>query len=557
MTDVPPWVRRLGPWFGALLIAAVVTGALSLTHRGTGYVRDEGIYFQASRSYAAWVDKLLHDPASAMTRKVRDRHFAPNHEHPALMKTLGGISARWLGSAPAKDGQPSREGRMAEGAAMRLPAQILAGLATGLLFVAGFRRAGVLAGLLAGGTFILLPRVWFNAGLHAFDVPVAALILAVVLAYRRAQNSVGWSIAAGVLLGIAIAVKHNALFVGPLLALHHVLQLTVDRLRHGRVAPRSTWFPLPLVSMMVLAPLVAWACWPWMWADPAVRLQEYVTFHSQHSWYNMEYLGLNHNQPPMPRSYPWVMTLATVPSVVLVTSIVGLFVQGRIDVLAPTTTKASPDASASFWRPRPDVLPARDALLYGLFALFPIALISLPSTPIFGGTKHWITAYPFMALLCVEAWARLWRLAEVPAARRRWMQPVLLALILAPGAIAVRDAPTLGLSQYAPLVGGPRGAAGLGLNRGFWGHAVSGVLPEDPGRIHLHDLHELARRQYAREGRWTEGLEPAPLSRAEAALLFYELHMTTHEVDAWNRFGTTAPATVLELDDVPLTALYR
>lgn len=553
MRDVPSWVRRLGPWFGALLLAMLVTSALSATHRDTGYVRDEGIYFQASRSYAAWVDRLLHEPTKALRRKVRDRHFAPNHEHPALMKTLGGVSARWLGSTPAQDDKPATKGLMPEGAAMRLPAQIMAGIATGLLFLAGFRRAGVLAGLLASGVFILLPRVWFNAGLHAFDVPVAAAILAVVLAYRRAQSSILWGIATGVLLGIAIAVKHNALFVGPLLALHHAGQLVLDRLRHGRVAPRSTWLPLPLLSMMVLAPLVAWASWPWMWADPATRLQEYVTFHSQHSWYNMEYLGLNHNQPPMPLSYPWVMTVATVPAVLLVTSLVGLVVQGRADVHAPVLT----DTRASFWRPRPNALPSRDALLYGLFALFPIALISLPSTPIFGGTKHWITAYPFVALLCVEAWSQMWRLAEVPAARGRWMQPALLVLLLAPGAIAIRDAPTLGLSQYAPLVGGPRGAAQLGLNRGFWGHAIGGVLPEEPGRIHLHDLHELARRQYAREGRWPEGLEPAQLSRANAALLFYELHMTTHEVDAWNRFGTTAPGTVLELDDVPLTALYE
>ncbi len=552
MRGVPAWVRRAGPWLGALLIAILVTAALSASHRNTGYVRDEGIYFQASRSYAAWVDRLRTDPSTALKREVRDRHFAPNHEHPALMKTLGGVSARWLGSAPATKKAPARAGLMPEGAAMRLPAQALAGLATALLFLAGLRRAGVLAGLLAAGAFILLPRVWFNAGLHAFDVPVAVAILAVVLAYRRAQTSPRWGIAAGLLLGIAIAVKHNALFVGPLLALVHVGNLVLDRWRHGRVAPRSTWVPLPLVSMMVIAPLVAWMLWPWMWSDPIARLQEYVEFHRQHSWYNMEFLGVNYNQPPMPTGYPLVMTLATVPAVVLVTASLGLVLQGRLDVSAPIEA----EHDASFWRPRPAALPSRDALLYGVFALFPLVLISLPSTPIFGGTKHWITGYPFMALLCAEAWGRLWHHAKVTKARRRWMQPALAAGLLAPGAIAVRDAPSLGLSQYAPLVGGPRGAARLGLNRGFWGHALGAVVPEEGGRLFLHDLHELSRRQYAREGRWPADLEPAGLSRADAALHFHELHMTTYEVDAWNHFGTTAPSAVLELDDVPLTSLY-
>ena len=552
MMDVPGWVRRTGPWLGALLVVLLVTTGLSLSHRDTGYVRDEGIYFHASRSYAAWVYRLVHAPGEALSRKVRDHHFAPNHEHPALMKTLGGLSARWFGSAPAQDEIPSGTGPLPEGAAMRLPAQLMAGIGCALLFLAGFRRAGVLAGIVAAGAFILLPRVWFNAGLHAFDVPVATAILAVVLAYRRAQESVGWAIATGVLLGLAIAVKHNALFVGPLLATHHGLQLALDRTRHGRRAPRGTWLPLPLVSMIVLAPLVAWLCWPWMWADTIPRLQAYLDFHRQHSWYNMEFLGQNYNQPPMPVGYVLVMTLATVPLVVLVTAGLGLVLQAREDLHAPVST----DVQGSFWRPRPAALPRRDASLYGLFALFPLALISLPTTPIFGGTKHWITAYPFVALLCTEAWGQLWTHAQVAKAHRRWMQPALAALLLVPGAMAVRDAPTLGLSQYAPLVGGPRGAARLGLNRGFWGHAIGDLLPPPPSRIFQHDLHELARRQYAREGRWPVGLEPVPLSRAESALHFYELHMTTHEVDAWNHFGTTAPAAVLELDDVPLTSLY-
>ncbi|MEM6295375.1 MAG: phospholipid carrier-dependent glycosyltransferase [Myxococcota bacterium] len=554
MNDIPKWLRLTAAPAFAVLLALLVTAALSSAHRGTGYVRDEGIYFDASRSYGAWAAKLTTDPGAALSKKVRDRHFAPNHEHPALMKILGGVSARAVGSAPATERTPARRGWMPEGAAMRLPAQLLAGMATGLLFFAGYRRAGVLAGLLGAGAFMLLPRVWFNAGLHAFDVPVAAAILVVVLAYRRAQRSLGWGLAVGVLLGVAIAVKHNALFVGPLLALHHVLNLALDRVRHGRVAPRSTWVPLPLVSMMVVAPLVALALWPWLWTDPVGRFTEYMAFHSQHSWYNMEFLGVNYNQPPMPLAYAAVMTVATVPAIVLVTAGAGLVLQGREDVRQPLHD----DAVASFSRPRPSSLPARDALLYGLFALFPIALISLPSTPIFGGTKHWLTGYPFVALLCVEAWARLWRCADIPTARRRWMQPVACVLLLIPSAIATRDGLTLNLSQYAPLVGGPRGAADLGLNRGFWGHAVGGLLPDD-GRtrqIHLHDLHELARRQYAREGRWPAGLQSSGLPKADAALLFHELHMTTYEVDAWNRFGTTAPAAVLELDDVPLTSLY-
>ena len=114
---------RLWAWAGALIVFAVVGSALSLAHRNTGYVRDEGIYFDASRTYARWVDLAQRDPGKAFEAKVRDRHFAPNHEHPALMKIVGGVFGRRLGSSPATKHEPARSGVMPEGAAMRLPAR--------------------------------------------------------------------------------------------------------------------------------------------------------------------------------------------------------------------------------------------------------------------------------------------------------------------------------------------------------------------------------------------------------------------------------------------------
>ena len=41
----------------------------------------------------------------------------------------------------------------------------------------------------------------------------------------------------------------------------------------------------------------------------------------------------------------------------------------------------------------------RIGYLLAMNAFFPLVLIALPSTPIFGGTKHWTTGYPFFALL--------------------------------------------------------------------------------------------------------------------------------------------------------------
>ncbi len=562
MSDEPASAvrRRRGPSRALLLglaLALLTVALLARGHRDVGYARDEGIYFDASRSYAAWVAAVAKEPSRVSDRVLRDRHFAKNHEHPVLLKTLAGLSARWFAAPPVDSRAPTARppAGMPEGAAMRLPAQVFAGLGVLLLFMIGHAWGGVGGGLLAAGWFILLPRVAFHAGLHAFDVPVATATLAVALVYRESLRSRAWGWALGPLLGVAIAVKHNALFLGPLLAVHYYACLAWGRWRHGRPVARSQWVPLPLLSMAVLAPLVAWALWPWMWSDTVARLQDYLEFHRNHSWYNMELLGVNYNQPPMPSSYPMVMTWATVPTALLMLAITGLGLAARHDLRAP----AAVTTTAARWsRPLPMGWARLDALWLGILAAFPLALISLPSTPIFGGTKHWITAYPFLALAAVVAWRELWRAAQ-PGPRRRWLVPIALAVCLGPAAVATADGHPYNLSQYTPLVGGPRGAADLGLNRGFWGHAVRELEPtlaELPSPIHPHDMHEFARRQYAREGRWPADLAPAPVRRARSALLFHERHMTADEVAAWQALGTTAPRQVVSLDDVPLTSLY-
>lgn len=561
----------------ALLLGVLTVTALSIGHRDVGYARDEGIYFEASRRYGRWVSMLVERPGHALKAEVRDKYFGFNHEHPALMKTVAGASARLLAHPPlptadelAKAAKKKRRvktdpgGRfsvMPEGAAMRLPAQILAGLGVAILYMAGVAfGGGMLAGLLAAGWFILLPRVAFHAGLHAFDVPVTVAGLAVALAYRRGLRSWQWGLAAGPILGIAIAVKHNALFLGPVLALHYYAALCWGRFRDGLPVRRGQLVPLPLLSMATIGPLVALSLWPWLWTDPVTRLQDYLAFHRQHNWYNMEFLGTNFNQPPMPTSYPAVMTLATVPTVLLVLALAGLLLSLRADLRRgrPAERGAMPRQTAGrFAVPLPEPWSRLDSVWLLLLGTFPLVLISLPSTPIFGGTKHWLTAYPFFALAAAVTWGAVWPRVGLSRAQRRVLAPVVLALVLGPGAVATVRGHPHNLSQYAPMVGGPRGAARLGLNRGFWGYAIADTLRDLPrGSVFLHDLHGLAMRQYEREGRWPKGAKPSSASRAGAGYMFYEKHMLADELPVWERMGT-APARVIELHDVPITAVYQ
>lgn len=567
------FLARHRAFLGAAGLGLVVTLLLVRGHQRVGYVRDEGIYFHASRAYADWALDVLRDPGKLGDRAARDRAFAVNREHPALMKLAGGLSAR-LFSRPGPADQPPEARAPAgllplllEGAAMRLPAQLLAGLGAALLFLAGWslaRPSGhvpsassavppiapLVPALLAALWFIGLPHVWFHAGLHCFDVPVAVLTLAVVLCYRRALTSWRWSLLLGPLLGVAISVKHNALFIPVLLAVHYLACLLLARRR-----PRlGQLVPLPFVSMALFAPPTVLALWPWLWSDSLARLQQYFEFHRLHAYYNTEYFHINYNQPPLPWSYPFVLTWATVPTALLLLAAIGLFLAVRRDL----SEKPSSEAPAPTWTAPLAGQPPRDGLLWALFGLFPLVLISLPSVPIFGGTKHWLTAYPFLALAAASAWIELWR-ALAPFGRPRHLPAALLPLVLVPALWSTLHGHPFGLSQYAPLVGGARGAADLGLLRGFWGTSVLPLLDhlsQKPAPLYLHDLHDLSRLQYEREGRWPAAVPAVPLGRARAGLLFHERHMLSGEVDLWNHFGTTAPDRVLTLDDVPLTSLY-
>lgn len=584
--------RALRPRFTglvALLSFVVVVFGLQRTSSTVAFPRDEAIYFEASRAYGAWLDGVAREPSRVFETKARDRAFAVNHEHPPAMKlaasVTSGLFARPPVTVPVEALGAKRHGLVPvldESQAMRLAAHVVAGLGVVLLILAGARRFGLVAGLVAAGSFILLPRVWFHAQLHTFDVPVSVAIFAVVLAWLRARHDARFGWLAGVLLGLAIATKHNALFVGPLLLGHHFITLGVSSWRTRTRPPLVEVFPSRVVAFVTLAPLTFLASWPWLWHDTWARGLEWAIFHRDHAYYNTEYLGANFNEPPLPISYPFVMTWATVPTTLLLLALVGFVALRPRQTSTTPVDEATPrqsampgaaladDEPANVWKPL--AIDTHERTLVLLFALFPLLLIAHPRVPIFGGTKHWMTAYPFLALAIAAGWSHCvgivnaaiahgTRLGRVLAPIHSAVPVALAVLVLLPSLITVRRGHPHLLSQYAPLVGA-RGAANMGLQRGYWGYDVADLLQDGErdvalrGGVDLHDLHPLARLQLQREGRWPVDWSPTPLERARLALHFYERHTQVHEVEAWNALRTTRPRHVVTLDGVPITSLY-
>jgi hypothetical protein len=548
----------IGAFLGLVYLAWLLTTARSL-----GFPRDESVYFRAASEYVRWWRMLLERGGPALQQGAIDSAFGFNHEHPALMKTLFGFSCwllheKWQVFADAST-------------AFRLPGMATAALAIWVIYLFGARAWSRRAGAVAAILFALMPRVFFHAHLACFDVPITAMWIWCVYLHWRAQErrTLGWMVAVGLVFGLALETKHNAWLLPAVLVPHalFVQRHAIARaLKVGRLS-----LPASLVSMAVLGPMVFLALWPYLWNETLARVQWYVNFHLNHDYYNIEFLGKNYFGPPSPKSYLPVMVVATVPTVTLALFVVGAVERGAVAarrMLAWLRVLAGRRGAGMSDTPPRD---ARETdLLLALAFFVAIGPFFLPKTPIFGGTKHWMPAYPVLALYAGRGFDRL-----VPAMRRALPrldargrlagEAVMLAcVILGPLAITAHSHP-FGLSSYVPLVGGTAGGADLGLNRQFWGYTSQNAAEEylnpqaPPGAtVFIHDTTWDAWARMQDEGRVRADLRAVGTpGEGIFALVEHELHMNEVDYSIWVADGTDVPAYVVEHDGVPIVSVYR
>jgi hypothetical protein len=486
---------------------------------------------------------LFSDPGAALERANIDRLWAVNREHPALMKSLFALSH---GLFYDKLGWFTEQGT-----AYRFPGMLMAGLALSTIYAWGRQLLGRLPGLVAALLFAAMPVMFYHAHLACFDMPVAAMWLVTAYAYFRSLHTSrpGWAIACGVLYGLLLDTKHNAWLLPPALVLHLLITRGPElwaALRRGRVAP-----PKGLIAMALLGPLVFYACWPWIWHDTIPRLTEYVKFHTGHEYYNMEFLGRTYWKPPMPLLYAWVMTLATVPTITL-----ALFASGFVASVLALRRRSGEAGRLRF---STDVLWA-----LGLFTSYAPWLSD--NTPIFGGTKHWITAYPFLCLFAGRGFSVAAERCAVlfPRLRAELVPAVLSLAVLAAPLVMTAHSHPWGLSFYTPLVGGAPGAASLGLNRTFWGYTTDAVLgfinqraPRSTG-VYVHDTALQSFDMLQRDGRARRDLRPTlAIHQSQLALYHHEAHMRRVEYQIWVDYQTASPAALGVYDGVPIVWVYE
>ena len=538
---------------GALLATSYVAWLVK-TARNLGFARDEGFYFSAANEYARWFTLLAERPASALKQPAIDNVWAANHEHPAFIKSLFAISKMLFFDKFHVFSDMST--------AFRFPGMVMSGIALWITYLFGARVFSRQAGLIASLLLALMPTVFYHAHLACFDMPIVCMWIGTLYAYYRSAESPSFarSILLGIVYGLTLNTKHNA-WILPLVIVPHALLI---RFRDARYSFSRGLLPIPMnvVAMLTVGPLVFYATWPWIWNDTGVRLQQYVAFHVNHEYYNMEFLGHNYFSAPSPRAYMPVMIAATVPTATLL-----LFVTGAIDRLRTAFKRV---LSALPWKApaRPD--PLHVDLLLAVAFCAAIGPWLLPKTPIFGGSKHWMTAYPVLCLFAGRGFdivtSTVTKSLRVTESKRRVLLQVALAasVLLAPAIVTAHSHP-FGLSSYVPFVGGVRGGATIGLNRQFWGYTTQNANTEyleknapPNASVFIHDTAWDAWGRMSDEKRVRPDLRAVGSpSDAQFSLVQHELHMAEVDYQAWVAYGTAAPVYVVTQDEVPIVSIYR
>ena len=530
-----------------IALAALTFVALFATQGGVGFVRDEGYYFEAAKSYEQWVALLLRAPAAAL--RETGRYWSLNFEHPGLAKLLFALShlvfTTWLRWLP-------------DALAWRLPAFAFGALLTYWLAVLGSQRSRAAAAL-APALFWCAEGTFFHGHLACFDIPICALTAGVGVAWARAigildppnptstststptstststatptSTSTSSRVFLGLLFGCALAVKHNAWLLPPVLLVHGLLLPAPLR--------RRALLTLPWLA---LGPLVLFATWPLLWHDPQRHLSEWISFHTHHVHYAWSYFGRELRTPPFPIFYPLVLLALVLP--------------------LPQVALFAAASARLLWDFAQRTLAPLRLLELGLAggALLPFLL---RTTPIFGGIKHWLA---FVALLAPEAahlLARTADLAQEAGLPRARGLAVAAAAALLPGLWQIGHVHPYGTSAYGELAGGIAGAASLGMQRQYWSNNVTAVLPwlnahaPRGARVFFHEVNVESYLAYQQAGLLRPDIQYAAGPRdADYAALQWHREFRDREPETWNAFGTRTPAAGLYLDETPQVVVY-
>ncbi len=427
--------KQLTSFLFPLLVFLVILVALLCKNQDIGVTWDEPAYIAAAKSYTLWFDQAFDYPKIAFNEKILNMRWQVNSEHPPLDKVWSG--AVWSLTKGLTD----------DLTAHRLGNMLLAAALAAILFIWVRDTFGNLAGFVAVGALFSMPRFFFHAHLAALDVPAAFSGFVTTFVFWKLLNRRGWAwgLLLGLVWGLALATKINAVFIPVILGVWTLLF-------------RREWRGvLRLVVMGLSAIPVFIAVWPWLYFDTFEHLRNYLDFITTDHWQiGQFYLGKFFMPPPW--HFPFVMLWAVVP--------LGITVMYLLGIARSVKYRSDKGIGVLF-------LPS---------ALVPVLALSTGKSVVYDNERLMMAAFPFLAALAGAGFGWLiegLRKMVLPAKPRLFKTGVVLLLLLGfvPQLVSMVRLYPHYLSYYAESVGGLKGANKLGLETTYWCETYQLALP--------------------------------------------------------------------------------
>jgi 4-amino-4-deoxy-L-arabinose transferase-like glycosyltransferase len=421
----------------ALFLGVFTILILLVTAPQIGLTWDEPTYIVAAETYPRWYGELMARPAHALSTQGISRYWSISHEHPPLSKVWSGFI--WLGARHFVD----------DLTAHRLGNILMAGGLISLLFLMVRRHYGRTAGLVAALALMTMPRFFFHAHLAAIDVPVTAMIFAVIFIFwwGHDRTEFSWTLALGLAWGLALATKINAIFIPPIVLLVWILLFRPRAYLFARYALAG----LIGVGIFILS-------WPWLYHDLLRHLTAYVGFMTTGRLPVEQYYFGEVYAPP-PWHFPFVMTVLVVPFLISLLAAAG---------------------AISMMRHRED-RPLGGLLLLTIFVC--LAVFTSGLGQVFDNERFMMPVFPYLAALAGVGFIRIVPVMEkflansrIPLAGRRLVAPMML-VVFAPHLLVAYDLYPHLLSYYSEAIGGVYGAKKLRLETTYWCETYAEVLP--------------------------------------------------------------------------------
>lgn len=415
-------------WAGLISIIFLLSGILTLHNYGLTW--DEGLgnlffgerYF---RYFTSFNPKYLDFNADLISLSNYPLHLylSPFHdrpnEFPPLADTLSAASMylfsyglKWLNPI---DG-------------FHLFTVLLAAVFLGTVYRFAEPRLGKFAALMSIlflGTF---PRFWADMHFNVKDVPETIVFGLVVMAYWSwyEKPTLKKALGTGVLMGCALGVKANAIFVIPILLISVLpWSLRIERMRESFTHfQKYLWhyfiMGVSSISVYILS-------WPYLYTDTFARLKSYWAYIYAQGGRNSDHWSID----------PLRQALTTMPEVMVIAGAIGI-----IFIIRQALRDKSP-----FWR------------LLLLWTIIPILRTSIPGAVNFDGIRHFLEFLPAIALIAGYGVSRLAMLiAQKWHFSKLFVQiGILLLLITNLVQINLRFYPYLHL-YYNEFIGGLAGA---------------------------------------------------------------------------------------------------